>query len=314
MLRFPLVIALLFGAGCEVNHGDHPLHHPDLSLEAIARSDDHDNRVFTAYNPNGPVQWNQGWPWKFDLSGVSWDKTKTATAVTPRHVIMAAHFMRGVGEELVFHDRKGKIHRRTLIKRVTFKELGKRADIGVGLLDRPLPKTIRTYPLLEPKQDYRQLINGALALVTDQERRLYFHWINQAGETYLMLAYDDDLDPKRRKRLVVGDSGNPSFILTNGELALIGTFLVGGPGSGPFYGSRELQTTLSEIVRNLDPTYSLRTVAVDRKVLKESTDSGAHKPKKRDPNAKRTPPKTTPPPPAKPTRPPRPRTVRPPSE
>ncbi|MEM1085079.1 MAG: hypothetical protein AAGI48_13285 [Verrucomicrobiota bacterium] len=314
MLRFPLVLALLFGAGCEMNHGDHPLHHPDLSLEAIARSDDHDNRVFTAYNPKGPVQWNQGWPWKFDLSGVSWDKTKTATAVTPRHVIMAAHFMRGVGEELVFHDRKGKIHRRTLIKRVTFKELGKRADIGVGLLDRPLPKTIRTYPLLEPKQDYRQLINGALALVTDQERRLYFHQINQGGETTLMMNYHKEIEPTKEKRLAVGDSGNPTFLLTKGELALIGTHTTGGPGAGPFYGSLEYQNTLNTIIRDLDPDHSIRTVPIDRKVINESTESGMYKPKPRDPNAKPSPPATTHPASVKPTRPPRPRTVRPPSE
>jgi hypothetical protein len=228
---------------------------------------------------------------------------------------MAAHYMRSVGEELVFHDRRGRAHRRTIIKRTSFNSLRKTGDIGVGLLDRPLPKTVRIYPLPEPKKDYRPLINGALALVTDQKRCLYFHRIIQAGETNLIMGYDRDLDASRNKRLISGDSGNPTFVLTNGELALLGTHSGGGPGTGPLYGSREIQSTLGEVIRQLDPDYSFRTIPIDRKVLKESAESGVGKPRPRDPEGKPVRPAgVTPPEQGNPPRKPRPRTVAPPVE
>ena len=90
-------LILLLSACAIPGGGPGPSHDPSLRLSAIARGSDTAGRLFTRYNPRGPSTWNQGWPWKLDLSGVAWDEPTTATALTPRHVVMADHFKRGTG-------------------------------------------------------------------------------------------------------------------------------------------------------------------------------------------------------------------------
>ncbi|MDC0305750.1 hypothetical protein OAL16_01015 [Akkermansiaceae bacterium] len=60
------------------------------------------------------------------------------------------------------------------------------------------------------------------------------------------------------KNLVKGDSGNPSFFISKGELVLIETHTSGGAGSGPFYGSPLIQEKLSAAITTLAPGYRLR--------------------------------------------------------
>lgn len=243
-----------------------PPHDPTLELLEVATNPaNNDPRLFLSYNPAGPVRWNQQWPWKFDLSGVGWNIASTVTAITPRHVVMADHFRRQVGAAAVFHDRKGRAHLRKIKQLVSLKDAGLQCDIAVGLLDKPLPASIRTYPLLDPRDDYNNSLSGAVALVTEQKRRLYFHAIHRIHGNVLQLSTDKRIDDSRRKQLIVGDSGNPSFILSNGELVLVETHTGGGAGTGPFYGTPEVIETLKKVISQLDPKYQLQTIALDAK-------------------------------------------------
>jgi hypothetical protein len=272
---------LLVGA-CSLNAGDGPpLHHPDLRLAKLAKTGEANCDVFKSYNANGPSSWNQGWPWKFDLTGIGWDGTTTVTAITPRHVVMADHYRRKAGSPAVFHDRKGKPHRRVIQKVLSAGDFGYRSDVAIGLLDLPLPKSIRNYPLLKSTEEELPKLIGALALVTDQKRRLYFHQIQYAGSDGIIFQFDSGLADFRHKRLVVGDSGNPSFLLSHGELVLVETHTGGGPGIGPCYGSPELVGTIRKIVANLDSSYQLRTVGIDGKVFKDAEMARASMPEPR---------------------------------
>lgn len=260
---FPLL------TGCSSNGGSLP-HHPKLTLSQLARSEDSDSQLFTSYHPQGPCRWNQGWPWKLDLTGVSWDIDTTVTAITPRHVVMADHFKRSAGKQVTFHDRDGRMHTRILLKSTRLRDHGLKCDVAVGLLDKPLPPSIRHYPLLEPRNDFSGSLVGALALITEQDRRLFFHRISWVRGNVIGFQFDRDLQDFRRKPLISGDSGNPSFILARGELVLIETHSTGGPGSGPFYGSKTLIEATRKAVAALDPSYQLRTLALDAIVIEDA--------------------------------------------
>lgn len=245
-------------------------HHPDLRLSQMARSAEGSSELFKNYRVDGPVLWNQGWPWKLDLTGVAWDRSNTATAITPRHVVMASHYIRKQGEQLVYHDRKGNRHARRLERVIHFKERKFSGDVAVGLLDQPLPPSIRTYPLPTPRADGGEALIGATALVTEQKRMLYFHQIGRIFDTTIGFRSDKRVPESRKKRLIAGDSGHPSFILSNGELVLIETHTGGGSGSGPFYGAKALQESLATLINELDPEYRFKTVKVDDITLNDA--------------------------------------------
>ncbi len=305
-----LVLSGVSGLVVADGKGGRLLHDPKLHLAVLAAEKDSDGRLFTNYNPNGPCQWNQGWPWKLDLSGVAWDVATAVTAITPRHVVMADHFQRRVGERVVFHDRKGRWHERHILKVMSLKELGLPGDIAVGLLDSALPDSIRTYPLPEPRDDYAALLPGATVLLTEQGRSLFFHQVAGIGGASVAFRFDERFAESRHKNLIVGDSGHPSFVLSHGELVLIETHTTGGPGAGPFYGSPEVVKVLRKIVATLDPAYSLKTVAMDGPVLEDAKNGLASMPKPPPPPA--SPPKPADPPQQAVPRQPRPRVVPPP--
>ncbi|MDG1671900.1 MAG: hypothetical protein P8H96_13615, partial [Akkermansiaceae bacterium] len=54
-----------------------------------------------------------------------------------------------------------------------------------------------------------------------------------------MIAFEYDVADTHGwgKKLIKGDSGNPSFLIDGQELVLVETHTSGGPGAGPFYGS-----------------------------------------------------------------------------
>ncbi|MCH7225346.1 hypothetical protein [Haloferula sp. A504] len=291
------------------------LHDPALELHDLAKDAKGPNDLFVSYTAAGPVRWSQEWPWKLDLSGVAWDKNNTATVITPRHVVMAAHYIRPAGQDLVFHDRTGRRHARTVEKVVKLTDRGLRCDVAIGLLDRPLPPEIRRYPLPKARDDYQSLLVGATALVTEQKRKLYFHQIRNMGPNWLHFQFDDRLSPERRKSLISGDSGHPSFLLSKGELLLLETHTGGGPGSGPFYGEPELQQKMREVVSDLDPKYTFRTVEVDQRTLDDAATGrkSIPAPPVRKPSPQAQPqPRQPAPGPAEPRKP-RPRVVRPPN-
>lgn len=197
-----------------------------------------------------------GWSRNFDLSGVSFDQKMTATLVTPRHVVMANHYRRKPGDKVVFHDRNGKRLERTLISssRVA-------GDVAVGLLDRDVPGNHRTYPLPAPRADFTNLTDQT-AVVTDQNRRLFFHEIGRVNGGLIGFRFPSPTRHGFAKKLISGDSGNPSFLIRGNELVLIETHTTGGAGAGPFYGDAAIQEKLQATITAMSPGYRLKFKAL----------------------------------------------------
>lgn len=246
MLRSLLLSLALFITAC---------HHstPSSSLRPNTLPGPRESpNIFQFYSAKEDAEPARGWVSSFDFSGVSFDSRKTATLVTPRHVVMAQHFKRNPGTPVIFHDREGKRLVRTLTK--VRKVMG---DVAVGELNEDLPSRFKVYRLPRPISDESLLINRLVA-VTDQNRRVFFHRIRAVSGNSISFAYDQSEQHGWGKNLVSGDSGNPSFLISGQELVLIETHTWGGPGFGPFYGSPELQRTLQDAISAMTPGYRLR--------------------------------------------------------
>ena len=209
------------------------------------------NHLFDIYDPQSHSAWARNWTRKLDFTGVAWDNTRTATLVSPRHVVMAGHYVRKPGETVIFHNRRGKriVRILTAIKKLP------NADIAVGLLESEAPVTF--YRVLAPSDSHSKTLIGALGFVTDQKRQLYVHEIRSASIVAVAFNHSPSIHKAWRKFLIAGDSGNPSFLLVDDELLLLGTHSTGGAGAGPFYSSPEVIASLNATMSELGGGYQL---------------------------------------------------------
>jgi hypothetical protein len=212
--------------------------------------------IFKSYRPDRDSSMADGWTRGMDMSGVSFDDSRTATLITPRHVVMAKHYARPAAAPVVFHDRSGK---RIVRKLIGFASGA--GDVIVGLLDEPVPSNYRPYPLPAVGSDISALV-GRPVIVSDQKRNLFVHLISGFSGGSIAFKHDPAERYGWSKNLVGGDSGNPSFLIVGSELVLIETHTTGGPGAGPYYGDPAVQASVRAAVRKLDPSFSIRTVRV----------------------------------------------------
>eukprot|EP00903_Cladosiphon_okamuranus_P004238 g4236.t1 len=200
-----------------------------------------------------------------DMSGVSWNDSRTATLITPRHVVMAKHYSRGPAAAVIFHDRSGKRIERKLI---AFQPaLG---DVMVGLLDEPVPSNYTAYPLPSPYTDISRL-PGRRVIVSDKDKNLFVHKIRLVGPGKITFEQDEEDLHGWGKNLIAGDSGNPSFLIVGDQLVLIETHTTGGAGAGPYYGDGDLQASIRRAVSKLDPSYDIRTITLALEALGNKT-------------------------------------------
>jgi hypothetical protein len=220
------------------------------------------NDIFASYATDRPSPWGGNFTRRMNFTGVAWDDTRTATLVSPEHVVMAAHYQRPVGATLVFHDRRGRPQRRVL---AAVESLAGLADVAVGRLDSPLPDAVRPYRLLPPSDGYGALA-GCLAVVTDQQRKAFLHEIASVQGNGLSFRHPatSRISPHLAKDLIKGDSGNPSFLLVGGELVLIETHSSGGPGAGPFLSAPPVFATITAALAKLGGGRQLQVVPLDR--------------------------------------------------
>ncbi|MES2439610.1 MAG: trypsin-like serine protease [Verrucomicrobiota bacterium] len=199
--------------------------------------------LFKYYQPKAGSEWRNNWAGRLDLTGVSWNDARTATLISPSHVVMAAHFIRPSNVAVMFHDRKGNPYER-YITAVRSLNTG---DIAVARLNLPLPPEVKWYRLANAAE----AAVGTPVIVSDQTSTLSVHRIEAVYGSGIRLGYIPGLNPIYQRNLIVGDSGNPSFILRNGELVLLETHTTGGPGAGPFYGDPTVQASVRAAMKEL---------------------------------------------------------------
>jgi hypothetical protein len=176
-------------------------------------------------------------------SGANWWQ-RAGTLVTTRHFIQATHFTTAIlpngGTPIIFVDENNNAIRRNLIAYDFAPN-----DIAIGLLDNDVPSNIKIAKVLPPNyKDYIQALNingselfGLLSVGLDQEEKAlvktittistFINFDNMSGPSGGVNPY-----PEWSETIIVGDSGNPIFLIIDNELVLISTWL--SPTAGPF--------------------------------------------------------------------------------
>lgn len=201
--------------------------------------------LFQYYQAKANSKWRNNWATGLDLTGVSWNDSRTATLIAPSYVVMAAHFMRPEDVPVMFHDKNGKPYERFIAKSRTLSGVG---DIAVAKLNMPLPSEVKSYRFAK----LSEAKIGRPVIVTDQTKTLSVHRIAAVFGNMIQLGYIPGLNPAYGRNLIVGDSGNPSFLIRNGELVLLETHTTGGSGAGPFYGSPQVQAAIRAAMADMD--------------------------------------------------------------
>ena len=99
-------------------------------------------------------------------------------------------------------------------------------------------------------------------IVSDQNRNLFVHRIAGFGNGIVAFKHQANNLHGWSKNLVVGDSGNPSFLIVGNDLVLLETHTTGGPGAGPYYGDAAVQQSVRRAVHKLDSSHRIRTVVL----------------------------------------------------
>lgn len=220
-------------------------------------SDDIDSRIATKDSSHKPIYSTQNhatstyvrnancWAADLDLTCISpWNSagsnTRAGTLISPRHVLHAAHYPMYNGNTIRFVTQDNTVITRTITNVINHPSyVPYYPDIRIAVLDSDVPNTISFAKILpQDWADYLPSIGSNIlnanvpALVLDQEEKaLIAEW--RSSSTLNSFIY-----PTNSQRLlfseslIVGDSGNPSFLIIDGELVLLAVWTFGGGGSG----------------------------------------------------------------------------------
>ena len=193
---------------------------------------DFGNRVFV----RNPGCWAAG----LDLTGLSpWNQaganTRAGTLISPRHIAFATHYQlssaAGSNEIVFVTDQNVTVTRQVIATRVAA------VDITIGLLDADVPPTITHYKVLPRSWSNWLLASNDLPLLhLDQEEKALVCEMDTLGPASSYAWHGVPVDTLRRtfhETLIGGDSGNPAFLVLDGEPILVLTHHYAS--GGPFY-------------------------------------------------------------------------------
>lgn len=185
---------------------------------------------------------------------------RSGTAITPRHVVLAEHYPLHQGDSIRFVTSNNTVITRTVVKASNISYNGVGTDARIVLLDSDLPSSIKpcnifpdNFETYLPAGVSSNTMQSLPLLCTDQqEKGLILDFIKENdSESTPSLQWGSPSIANRLafyEPIIVGDSGNPIFVVTDSELWLLSTFH-GGTG-GPFYGG--LVSELNEKIIELD--------------------------------------------------------------
>ena len=176
-------------------------------------------------------------PWNSQL-GVFY----SGILVSPRHVIFATHFMPMPGAVLRFITADNVVIERTLSALVSLSQTeAYYPDLSVGKLDSDVPGTIAFACVLPSTWEIKlpSLVSyPVLCANTDQEEHLHVRELRNMPTSTSPKIEANFRKPVGTLRgefyedVVSGDSGNPAFMIINGQLVLLTVWRGGGGGAG----------------------------------------------------------------------------------
>ena len=196
------------------------------------------------------------WAVAYDLTCCSpWNsysgRFRAGTLISPRHILLAAHYDQiNTNDTLRFVDQDNNVIERRLIAKKQHPDYPGASvdypypDLTVGLLKSDLPTNQISFAMVLP-DDWHDYIGSGLflpALCLDQEEKALIADLVDVAETNLLEGVDQILTvfdyPADTNRLnyseevIVGDSGNPAFLILNEDLVLLTLWTYGDAGAG----------------------------------------------------------------------------------
>ena len=236
--------------------------------------------LYSNYSLNGVqsglIKDVSNWAYDIDLSCASpWNgwhsNLEAGVLITRRHVLFAKHYLfnQGAGNRVVyFRQRDGGSYSSTVIAT----NASDRTDIAIAFLSEDAPSTISLASILPlDYADYISTGNGLPMLTLDYQEKTLIHDIVSLPKDPGNVSARYPVNPLRcvhTEPIVVGDSGNPRFLLLDTTPILVSTLWAGPntPASGPFMSSwrDEIQRLVDEltVAAGLD-TNSYRVVECD---------------------------------------------------
>lgn len=197
-------------------------------------------------------------------------RLRAGTAISKRHVVFAKHFPIPVGTRIVFvsdNDASTDSALRTPHSAPVCpcyieatKEIDD-TDIMIGLLNAELTPNIHPAKILPP--DYEKYIGdgGGIPVVTfNQHENAFLTYMTMifTDPKVRMLCGREPSDPKQklfRRQIIVGDSGDPAFLLIGNHPILLYCLYGGGCGSGHALHRKRYQ--IQAAMDELCPGYTL---------------------------------------------------------
>lgn len=167
-------------------------------------------------------------PWNSDSNN-----RKAGTLVTQRHILGAAHYQYPTGTTVRFVGTDNSVYDRVIVGTKRHPNYSPYfPDLTIYTLDSDLPVAITPTKLMPANfGNYaKQFSNNRIAAIglDQQEKALIMDWRGDGG-----FWYPTDTDRLTfSEQIVGGDSGNPAFVINNGELVLITVWTFGGAGAG----------------------------------------------------------------------------------
>lgn len=184
----------------------------------------------TTYVRNTNI-WTNGGSSSIDWTGISPYNTSggyhtPGTLISPRHVVMANHYMASVGAKMIFVDNTNTVFERT----ITGSQNIAGTDIQIGVLDSDVPDSVTYYSVIASStlvSVLQKYTSGSLDIPIvsfDQEKKAIVR--SMTSNIGIYPAHNTYLTGSRSvfsENVISGDSGNSNFILIDNQAVLLGS-------------------------------------------------------------------------------------------
>ena len=167
---------------------------------------------------------------------------RAGTLVSPRHLVFAHHYPIPNGTQLRFVDRNNAVVTLTMTDSVTITG----ADLQIGVLNTDVPPGQISFARVLPANYtnyFPSSLNGIPAMCFNKVPQAVVSDIGAVLPTptnATVIAYAVPTNAERKRLYsdkISGDSGQPAFIILNGQLVILNVWTGGGPGTGNFIAS-----------------------------------------------------------------------------